>query len=1555
MAAKFEQGGNFQIVFLVDVCVKEHNICNEHLEDVHSIKLRGISRCVLRLLLHFDSVLKSGNSTPLKWGFKFYNSSVLNFEYKRSRFHELSSESFEQFEAELRTRFKSARDGQSSTAGVTSLSCCVKEILQDFPWVTPDISSPSRTAKNEPIFGHNQKSRNYLFVIADCPLSDTDLGQFLSRDDNSYDAQTVFNEIFSAALYEEFYNKCGLSLFWIDSGLWCLAPEKLKQQIEDWRGHSLMSSVTKQLNGNIIPISMLQNGENICNLALENGTSTPKGFENRVKTLAEVQVMAAVFKCSFGKIVQAFLGGKDFICKRVVNDVRSLANGTNGLLSGICYFRERRVCSVILSYILQNKLTSHHKHITNEMCEKTVSDQNSRVAPDSEKALNVVFTTKTNNETNTEVQCVENCFVIKGVLASSDVSASWMNPTMLYSCFSGENWNKNENDSFKAPLFHQMLALTSHKSLCMVLEYLEPTLGTLVTGILQPVTTLCAILSTIEKDKLLLVEKAMLRHRSRCGMLPFELQEGEKVDDDFGKDNGGCMLAEEKGGKTSVIDSYICGFQKRNLKERGQGIGLRKKLKDYYSRKKSELNSEKHVELQAMTRGRLCQETASQRIKAAQINETSSQNNKLESTMKTDDPTEVTSNFDSEKMDEDLPDLSGIKSIDDLKANLEEGYKKCLQEEQSLTVYTSRVFQMIEHFKRAGQLKDLQEIDAILKSSVLRDAKNLREFSESEESELYKEKIVLEYKLQVFLRLEFADKFGVEDEEKAADEVTSMLRAISFQKDPAYLSSFLKKSIIPRYAGNLSSLLCLVYDHGLMQRPPNEILSPSQVTSDEETPLKSRKDLSSSKKAESVEEMHSESSQSSRVMVRRNSVMAVPAKRREIVIPMKGKADKGRRKANSAGKRSGKKRSSSGKKPVTPVKKVRRNLFVGNERRSSPRKNSKASSSTSERGNLTRRHTISAFSSKEKVADTPVCKQVSQRMLRRQEWARRRTKTVTDVTVVEESPDKDHAILPRRSPRLKTATFYSASQTALSTTTMKSSDKLTQSTSADVASGAENRSGRTLHRARSMNSKLDLASISSPGKKFTRTLSINESSSSKLAKEDSFAEVFLQTDDKNEGTILSVCSPDKQQDSTSSRNVLTVDSKDSCDDPKLPLSTTEKHNISTDSPSKRTSPSFTSVHLKRSLSRRSNSSPSLSTTPPLKPSKSPLINHKSFPTTSPVLFKTPRKTPKSSPVNFSPDQIFDISIPLTPVKSSHIKPRKTDTAKDSKKTLDTVTRSPSECVDPTSERVNDLTTITRNSETVGESSESVVNASPVFSRKRSLISSAKSFRSKTSLNFESCSTIVDMGDSDVTTNDVIDQLDKSVPFVQTEVFKSPVTTKRKKTALVGTGRISPLNQILKQRKNHRNTSPAGTPRGELNKLEVDTSSVNSCKENEQTSNRKAIKRKIISDDSNIEGTTDNKQPSSFITEDDLSPNKIILTSSSHEKKTTKFLASPCNLRPHFTPMSLSADSLKHLQESPVLLGTSPKATDIRTRKWSERKSPLTASQTSLRKRLRHDS
>ena len=138
-------------------------------------------------------------------------------------------------------------------------------------------------------------------------------------------------------------------------------------------------------------------------------------------------------------------------------------------------FSKKKVCSIVLSCILKSKLTiPHNKNITNERGERTFLDQNSRAVSDTDNVSNVSPLIEVNNETKTEIQCVENCFAIKGVLASSDVSASWMHPTTLYSCFTGDDWTEKENYQFKSvgkgevSLFHQMLALISGKFLSLV-------------------------------------------------------------------------------------------------------------------------------------------------------------------------------------------------------------------------------------------------------------------------------------------------------------------------------------------------------------------------------------------------------------------------------------------------------------------------------------------------------------------------------------------------------------------------------------------------------------------------------------------------------------------------------------------------------------------------------------------------------------------------------------------------------------------------------------------------------------------------------------------------------------------------------------------------------------------------------------------------------------------------------------------------------------------------------------------------------------------------------
>jgi hypothetical protein len=162
----------------------------------------------------------------------------------------------------------------------------------------------------------------------------------------------------------------------------------------------------------------------------------------------------------------------------------------------ILFPSEKRVCSVVLSHVLQKKSTStpgkcssniethrpdgidNHNH-DNVNVEKPNSDDNSSLAasqqtlpdldPKTNDEVNGSTSTNGNMELKTERESFENCFVIEGVIASADVSPSWMHPTKLYSCFSGETLNSREVENTEdAGLFQQMLSLIGSKSLSMV-------------------------------------------------------------------------------------------------------------------------------------------------------------------------------------------------------------------------------------------------------------------------------------------------------------------------------------------------------------------------------------------------------------------------------------------------------------------------------------------------------------------------------------------------------------------------------------------------------------------------------------------------------------------------------------------------------------------------------------------------------------------------------------------------------------------------------------------------------------------------------------------------------------------------------------------------------------------------------------------------------------------------------------------------------------------------------------------------------------------------------
>lgn len=232
MAKAKSDGGKVQIVFLVDVFSKRHFVKQEDLEEVSELRCRAISLCVLRLLLHFNAPVEHSTRTkPLTWGFKFFNSRILSIEYKRRKFYNLDSDSFRRFEKEMEERFASVcsqneTESKQTCSGAKALSCSFTEILHDFSWTTPDISSPFRNGKGAHLKDGLKRPKNFLFVLGDCPLGNSDLQFYFGRKE-VFNEDVLMKEVFSPALYEEFRSTCDLSLFWIDVGLWCLAPEKL--------------------------------------------------------------------------------------------------------------------------------------------------------------------------------------------------------------------------------------------------------------------------------------------------------------------------------------------------------------------------------------------------------------------------------------------------------------------------------------------------------------------------------------------------------------------------------------------------------------------------------------------------------------------------------------------------------------------------------------------------------------------------------------------------------------------------------------------------------------------------------------------------------------------------------------------------------------------------------------------------------------------------------------------------------------------------------------------------------------------------------------------------------------------------------------------------------------------------------------------------------------------------------------------------------------------------------------------------------------------------------
>ncbi|XP_004763807.1 treslin isoform X1 [Mustela putorius furo] len=399
-----------------------------------------------------------------------------------------------------------------------------------------------------------------------------------------------------------------------------------------------------------------------------------------------------------------------------------------------------------------------------------------------------------------------------------------------------------------------------------------------------------------------------------------------------------------------------------------------------------------------------------------------------------------------------------FKTEEELLSYIHENYQKTVATgEKTLHSCAQNMISTIKAFLKSKGTKELEMncVDQV-KNSLLKTSKSLRQNL----GEKLDEDKVRECQLQVFLRLELCLQCpsiheSTAEMEQVVKEVTGLLRTVCLTEDSAYLAKFLEEILglyidsIPKTLGNLYDSLGFMIPQKLAGVLPLDFFSDDSVTQENISPLLSEPLPSSAHRSvcggtesDQLEELRTRSAKKRRknALIRHKSIAEVSQNLRQIEIP-------------KVSKRATKNESSCPlqqpplplKDPVQEVTKVRRNLF--NQELISPSKRS------AKRG-LPRSHSVSAVEGLEckldngkrtkgyhrlltrSVAETPVHKQVSRRLLHRQIKGRS-SDPGPDIEVVEESPEKgaDEVSL-RRSPRIKqlsfsrtnSGSFYSGSQ-----------------------------------------------------------------------------------------------------------------------------------------------------------------------------------------------------------------------------------------------------------------------------------------------------------------------------------------------------------------------------------------------------------------------------------------------------------------------------------------------------------------------------------------------